>query len=72
MKLSKKIRKKFKPNEVTTLSKGIALVLFISMPFIGFCLGRRYQKFIDTIEISRLEIEVSVLKSVNNKLDAIK
>ena len=72
MKLSKKIGKKLKPNKVTPLSKGIALALFISMPFIGFCLGRRYQKIIDTIEISRLEIEVSVLKSVNNKIDSIK
>lgn len=63
---------KLKPNKVTPLSKGIALALFILMPFIGFWLGRKYQAIVDTIEISRLEIENSVLKTVNQKIEATK
>ncbi|MEK7168537.1 MAG: hypothetical protein AAB532_02275 [Patescibacteria group bacterium] len=33
---------------VTTLSKLLAITLFILLPFIGFYLGMNYQKFIDT------------------------
>lgn len=44
---------------VTTLSKIIALILFISMPFIGFYLGRNYQKGIDDIRINSLTEQVS-------------
>ena len=65
-----KFHKKFNPRKVTPLSKAIALVLFISMPFIGFCLGIKYQKVIDSVEIYRLEIENSVLKSVDAKIEA--
>ena len=65
-----KFRKKFNPRKVTPLSKTIALVLFISMPFIGFCLGIKYQKVVDSVKIYRLEIENSVLKSVDAKIEA--
>lgn len=64
-------RKKFNPKKVTPLSKGLALALFIAMPFIGFCLGIKYQRTVDRIDIYRLEIENSVLKSVNTKLELI-
>jgi len=40
-----KLSKKY--NTVTTLSKTIALILFISLPFIGFYLGMQYQKGLD-------------------------
>lgn len=71
MKFRKKFGSKFDPRKVTPLSKGIALALFIAMPFIGFCLGMRYQKTVDKIEIYRLEIENSVLKSVDQKLNQL-
>jgi hypothetical protein len=32
---------------VTTFSKLVALTLFVALPFIGFCVGRRYQEAID-------------------------
>ncbi len=32
---------------VTPLSKAIALALFVALPFIGFALGRNYQKNLD-------------------------
>ena len=41
MKLSKKY------TTVTPLSKTIAFILFISLPFIGFYLGMQYQKGLD-------------------------
>lgn len=41
MKLSKKY------TTVTTLSKTLALILFIALPFIGFYLGMQYQKGLD-------------------------
>ena len=34
-------------NTVTPLSKAIALVMFITFPFIGFYLGMQYQKELD-------------------------
>ena len=37
-------KKKVKWNEVTPLSKYLAMALFIAMPFIGFYLGMQYQK----------------------------
>ncbi|MFC1755831.1 hypothetical protein ACFLZK_00345 [Patescibacteria group bacterium] len=64
-------RKKFDPKKVTPLSKGLALALFIAMPFIGFCLGIRYQKTLDSLEIHRLEIENSILKTVNEKIELL-
>ena len=66
-----KFRKKFNPYKITPLSKAVALALFIAMPFIGFCLGVSYQKTVDKIEIYKLEIENSVLKSVNTKLEVL-
>lgn len=41
MKLSKKY------TTVTTLSKTLALIMFIVFPFIGFYLGMQYQKGLD-------------------------
>lgn len=41
MKLSKKY------TTVTPLSKTIALILFIALPFLGFYLGMEYQKRLD-------------------------
>ena len=41
MKLSKKY------TTVTPLSKAIAMILFIALPFIGFFLGMQYQKGLD-------------------------
>lgn len=67
----RKKKKRWDPNKVTPLSKGIALVLFIALPFIGFYFGTRFQKVRDMItvdtlrtEILKLEIENEVLKSV--------
>lgn len=40
-------KKKNSWNTVTPLSKTIALVLFILLPFLGFYLGMEYQKAID-------------------------
>lgn len=34
---------------VTTFSKIIALILFILMPFIGFYIGIKYQKTLDSM-----------------------
>lgn len=50
MKLSKKL------TTVTLFSKIVALIMFVSFPFIGFYLGVQYQKrldkpFMDSIEI---------------------
>lgn len=41
---------------VTTLSKTIALIMFVTMPIIGFFLGMRYQETLDLI--SRLEAPI--------------
>lgn len=38
-------------NKVTTLSKILALVLFIALPFIGFYLGIQYQKSISFVSL---------------------
>jgi len=72
-------KKKFDPHKVTPLSKGIALALFIAMPFIGFCLGTGYQKIVSRVEISNLKMEVykleianEVLKGMDTKLDSLK
>jgi len=43
MKFSKKL------TTVTPLSKAIAMVLFISLPFIGFAFGIRYANFNDDL-----------------------
>jgi hypothetical protein len=32
---------------VTTFSKLVALALFVALPFIGFCIGRKYQEALD-------------------------
>ncbi|MDO8658096.1 MAG: hypothetical protein Q7K55_05120 [Candidatus Levybacteria bacterium] len=45
------------PKELTTvtiLSKTIALIMFILLPFIGFMLGIRYQEMVDLIERQEL------------------
>ena len=34
-------------NTVTPLSKAIALIMFVSFPFIGFFVGMEYQKALD-------------------------
>jgi len=72
-------KKKFDPHKVTPLSKGIALALFIAMPFIGYCLGINYQKIVSKVEVNelkmeiyKLEIENEVLKSVESKFESLK
>ncbi len=72
-------KKKFDPHKVTPLSKGIALALFIAMPFIGFCLGIQYQKIVARaetndlkMEVYKLEIANEVLKGIDTKLDSLK
>lgn len=40
--------------KVTKLSKIMALILFISLPFIGFSFGRNYQRTIDGVTIESL------------------
>jgi len=45
MKLSKSVRKEFMT--VTSLSKFIALLLFILLPFTGFFFGMQYQQIMD-------------------------
>lgn len=42
----------FTVNKVTPLSKTIALILFILLPFIGFVLGMKYQKTLDIIQMN--------------------
>lgn len=44
---------------VTTLSKALAMLLFILLPFAGFCLGISYQK---TIRMGRNSVDVAVQK----------
>jgi hypothetical protein len=46
--------------KVTTLSKTLALVLFIVLPFSGFHFGRVYQKSVTPIEIKEFTIATSV------------
>lgn len=44
-----------KPNPFTTVtpsSKALALILFIALPFLGFCLGMRYQELTGVINSS--------------------
>jgi len=72
-------KKKFDPHKVTPLSKGIALALFIAIPFIGFWLGTRYQKIVTRaetndlkMEVYKLEIANEVLKGVDAKFDSLK
>ncbi len=48
MKLSKSVQREF--TTVTTLSKFIALVLFIVFPFLGFFFGMQYQQVINQNE----------------------
>lgn len=56
-----KNKKNFEWNKITPLSKYLAMVLFIALPFIGFVLGMKYQKTID-----------SSLKMVDSKqIDAV-
>lgn len=42
----------FSINKVTTLSKTVALLLFVLLPFAGFRLGMKYQKALDIIQES--------------------
>lgn len=34
-------------NTVTPLSKGLAFIMFVTFPFVGFYMGMQYQKTID-------------------------
>lgn len=52
MKLSKRY------TTVTTLSKTIAFILFILLPFIGFYLGMEYQKRLDVTRNTPYEIQM--------------
>lgn len=45
--------------KVTPFSKGLALLIFVALPFLGFYLGRYYQK-----EISKLESPATVSPAV--------
>lgn len=48
-------KKKGLPKSLTTvtpLSKFIAFVLFVLMPFIGFYIGMNYQKILDSVNSS--------------------
>lgn len=50
------------PKQLTTVtwfSKVLAIVLFISFPFIGFLLGMQYQSLLDTSKISPLPPSIS-------------
>lgn len=51
-------------NKVTWYSKIIALILFVSLPFIGFCLGVSYQRNISTGE------KTTNIKSYSNSCKA--
>jgi len=53
MKIPKELR------TVTTLSKTIALIMFISMPIIGFFIGRNYQMALDTIKTVETSIKIT-------------
>ena len=44
-------------NKVTTLSKTLALIIFIVFPFIGFYLGVQYGEMTTSIKFARMEIE---------------
>ncbi len=52
-------------NTVTKLSKTIALILFIALPFIGFNLGLKYQKSLDRLQLETLNTQISSLKLQN-------
>ena len=50
---------------VTNLSKTIALILFITLPFIGFLLGMTYQKGVTRKDSNQINvIKVSPTKAV--------
>jgi hypothetical protein len=53
----KKTRKSFEWNKVTPLSKAIAMIMFIALPFIGFVLGMKYQKMLTEIEFENARVE---------------
>lgn len=44
-------------NKVTTLSKTLAMIIFIAFPFAGFYLGMRYGEMTTTIRITRMEMQ---------------
>lgn len=52
-------------NKVTKLSKFIALLLFVSLPFIGFVLGMRYQKMMSSISTSKIEVTAPIEQEPN-------
>jgi hypothetical protein len=57
MKLHKSIHKKI-PKElmrVTPLSKAVAAIVFISLPFVGFLFGIEYGRFIAQADVAAVE-----------------
>ncbi len=58
MKFHKKLHKKI-PKElmrVTPLSKTIAAIVFITLPFVGFLFGVQYGRFIEQTEMTQKEL----------------
>ena len=54
------------PKELTTatkLSKYLAMVLFIALPFVGFFLGVRYQEMMDLAKNQEMGANFSILRS---------
>jgi hypothetical protein len=64
--MKKPLLKKKLPKElvtVTPLSKGIAMVVFILLPFIGFLIGVQYQE-----NVSRVEYQESLFDTSYNQV----
>lgn len=53
------------PKELTTvtpLSKALAVILFITLPFIGFFLGVKYQSSLNTPKVETIPLPISSLE----------
>ncbi|MCX6788942.1 MAG: hypothetical protein NTZ36_03655 [Candidatus Jorgensenbacteria bacterium] len=52
---------KIKWNEVTTLSKTVALIVFIALPFIAFYLGIKYQELVQYGNCAPMSFEGAII-----------
>ena len=66
-----KIRLSSKLTTVTSFSKIVALILFVSLPFIGFTLGKTYQKSIDYVSLHYLDFVNTQYAKVKSDYDSL-
>lgn len=48
-------------NTVTPFSKGLAIALFITLPFLGFYLGMAYQRMITVPTVETIKVPAALL-----------